>query len=257
MDLAQARVLISNDDGIDAEGLRILEEALIDVVKEVWVVAPSEERSAAGHAITMRQPLFADPLGPLRYMVNGTPTDCVLLAVHRLMLDGPPDLVLSGVNKGGNLGEDITYSGTVGAAMEGALLGIPSIAFSQFYNRDHPVPWATAAEWIIPVLQQLMSYDVPNGTFLNVNFPDVAASEVTGIEVTHQGRRKIGGDILQAAGPDGRPYYRIGRGRREDPHFKGSDLAALHSGAISVTPMTLDLTDRSSIEDLRGVLNEA
>lgn len=257
MDLAQARVLISNDDGIDATGLRILEEALFGMVKEVWVVAPNEERSAASHAITMRQPLFAEPLGPSRYMVSGTPTDCVLLAVHRLMLDGPPDLLLSGVNEGGNLGEDITYSGTVGAAMEGALLGIPSIAFSQFYNRDRPVLWSTAAQWIGPVLQQLMAYSLPYGAFLNVNFPDIAAAEVVGIEVTHQGRRKIGGDISEISGPDGRPFYRIGRGRREDPHFKGSDLAAIHRGAISVTPMTLDLTDRSMIEDLRGVFNEA
>lgn len=257
MDLAQARVLISNDDGIDATGLRVLEDALLDVVREVWVVAPNEERSAAGHAITMREPLFAEPLGPSRYMVNGTPTDCVLLAVHRLMVDGPPDLVLSGVNEGGNLGEDITYSGTVGAAMEGALLGIPSIAFSQFYNPDHSARWATAAEWIGPVLQRLTSFSLPCGTFLNVNFPDVAAAEVVGIEVTHQGRRKIGGDISETAGPDGRPFYRIGRGRREDPHFMGSDLAAIHRGAISVTPMSLDLTDRSMIDDLRGVLNEA
>ena len=144
LDLADARVLISNDDGIHAPGLKVLERVARRLFREVWVVAPESEQSAASHSLTMRRPLYLRRAGRRRFTVDGTPTDCVLIAIHQVLKDRPPDLVLSGINRGGNLGEDATYSGTVAAAMEGTLLGIRSIALSQLYEDGAEAPWATA-----------------------------------------------------------------------------------------------------------------
>lgn len=249
--LAQARVLLSNDDGIEANGLTVLEMVLRRLVKEVWVVAPETEQSAASHSLTMRRPLFARRLGRRRFAVDGTPTDCVLLAVHRLLGKRTPDLVLSGVNQGANLGEDVSYSGTVAAAKEGALLGIPSVAFSQLYTDGEPVHWATAAAWIGPVLERLARLSLRPGLLLNVNFPDRPPSSVTGIEITRQGRHKIGGDLVEGMDPRGRPYYWIGRGRDEDRSRTGTDLEAVHRGAVSISPLSLDQTDEAMLEALR------
>lgn len=252
--LARARVLLSNDDGIAAAGLRVLEDALKDIAGEVWVVAPDAEQSAASHSLTMRRPLFVRQLGERRFSVDGTPTDCVLLAVHRLMQDRPPDLVLSGVNEGANLGEDASYSGTVAAAMEGALLGIPAVAFSQCYTDGTPPPWATAAALIAPVLRAITAATWPQGALINVNFPPVPPDAVSGIEVTRQGRHKIGGDFLEGTDPRGRRYFWIGRGRDEDRSRKGTDLEAVHRGAVALTPLALDLTHEPTVAALRAVL---
>lgn len=254
LDLARARVLVSNDDGIHAPGLKVLEDALAPLVREVWVVAPDAEQSAASHSLTMRRPLFVKRHGDRRFSVDGTPTDCVLLAVHRLMREAPPDLVVSGVNEGANLGEDASYSGTVAAAKEGALLGIPSIAFSQCYVDGMAVPWATAAAYVAPVLARITGAAWPDGVVINVNFPAVAADRVVGIEVTRQGRHKIGGDFLEGTDPRGRPYFWIGRGRDEDRSRKGTDLEAVHRGAVSLTPLAIDLTHEPTIAALRAVL---
>ena len=249
--LAQARVLLSNDDGIEANGLAVLETVLRRLVKEVWVVAPETEQSAASHSLTMRRPLFVRRLGRRRFAVDGTPTDCVLLAVHRLLGKRMPDLVLSGVNQGANLGEDVSYSGTVAAAKEGALLGIPSVAFSQLYTDGEPVHWATAAAWIGPVLERLARLSLRPGLLLNVNFPDRPPASVTGIEITRQGRHKIGGDLVEGMDPRGRAYYWIGRGRDEDRSRTGTDLEAVHRGAVSISPLSLDQTDEAMLEALR------
>ena len=253
--LARARVLLSNDDGIAAAGLKVLEDALAGLVREVWVVAPDAEQSAASHSLTMRRPLFVKHLAERRFSVDGTPTDCVLLAVHRLMRAAPPDLVISGVNEGANLGEDASYSGTVAAAREGALLGIPSIAFSQCHADGEATPWATAAAFIAPVLRKVTAAVWPDGALINVNFPAVGPDAVTGIEVTRQGRHKIGGDFLEGTDPRGRPYFWIGRGRDEDRSRKGTDLEAIHRNAIALTPLTLDLTHEPAIAALRAVLS--
>lgn len=252
-DLAKARVLISNDDGINAPGLKLLEKTMRGLAGEVWVVAPETEQSAAGHSLTMRRPLFVRRVSFRRYTVDGTPTDCILLAIHQVMKTRPPHLVLSGINRGANLGEDATYSGTVAAAMEGALLGFPSIALSQLYEDGAPVRWSTAEYWTEKVLRRLVSAGWPRGVLLNVNFPDVASTAVTGIEITRQGRRKIGGSMTEGVNPRGEPYFWIGGGREEDRGRAGTDLEAVHRGALSVTPLSLDLTDEPTVKNLKAV----
>jgi len=252
MNLKKARVLLSNDDGIHAPGLKTLEDAIRPLVGELWVVAPETEQSATSHSLTLRRPLRIRHISDHRYAVDGTPTHAVLLGVNEVMKDGPPDLILSGINRGGNLGEDVTYSGTVAAAMEGALLGIPSIALSQVYEDRHKVKWATAKTWMPKVLKQLLSAGWPKGIFMNVNFPDRTAAKVTGIEVCRQGRRKIGGELTRGVDPRGDEYFWIGPQRDEQKFLKGSDLAAVNDGAIAVTPLALDLTHSSILKTLKG-----
>lgn len=252
IDLKNATVLISNDDGINAPGLKALEKIVKKMVKEVWVVAPEMEQSAAGHSLTLRRPLRIRKVSTRRYAVDGTPTDSVLLGMYEAMGELKPDLVLSGINRGGNLGEDVTYSGTVAAAMEGTLLDIPSIAFSQVTEDGHPTKWATAEHWLPEVLTKLAGASIPANVLINVNFPDVVADRVTGIEVTTQGQRKIGGDFWEGSDPRGDRYFWIGPQRNEDPVKKGTDLEAVNRGAISVTPLTLDLTHKPTHKKLQG-----
>ncbi len=254
LDLARARILLSNDDGIEASGLKALERIARSLSEDVWVVAPESEQSAASHSLTLRVPLRIRQLSPRRFAVDGTPTDAVLLAVQHIMKERRPDLVLSGVNRGGNLGEDVTYSGTVAAAMEGTLLGVPSIALSQCVVHGRKTRWATAEQHAAPVIRKLVSLRWPKGVMMNVNFPDVPADEVTGIAATAQGRRKIGGELERRLDPRGTPYYWISTMRSEDPSRKGSDLAAVDGGAIAVTPLFLDLTHRPTIRALKAVL---
>ena len=248
--LGDARVLITNDDGITAPGLQVLEETVAPLVREVWVVAPASEQSAASQSLTMRRPLYVRESGARRYAVDGTPTDCVLLAVHRVMRGVPPDLVLSGINRGGNMGEDAAYSGTVAGAMEGTLLGLRSVALSVYYADRGRVRWETAARWLGPVLDRLATVPWPRHMLVNVNFPDVAADAVLGIEVTRQGRRKIGGTITEGVDPRGETYYWIGHGRDEDRGAAGTDLEAVHRGAVSVTPLTRKLTASDALAPL-------
>lgn len=252
--LADARVLITNDDGIEAPGLGVLEAAVAPLVREVWVVAPTTEQSAASHSLTMRRPLYVRPVGERRHAVDGTPTDCVLLAVHRVMRGGPPDLVLSGINRGGNMGEDAAYSGTVAGAMEGTLLGFRSVALSLYYTDRTAVRWETAARWTGSVLARLAAAPWPRHVLVNVNFPDVAADAVCGIEATRQGRRKIGGAITEGVDPRGETYYWIGHGRDEDRGRAGTDLEAVHRGAVSVTPLTRNLTAEDALAGLAEAL---
>lgn len=249
--LADARVLITNDDGIHAPGLAALERAVRPLVREVWVVAPATEQSAASQSLTMRRPLYVRGAGDRRYTVDGTPTDCVLLAVHRLMRDQPPDLVLSGINRGGNMGEDATYSGTVAGAMEGTLLGIRSVALSLYYDDRTAVHWETAEHWTGPVLARLAAAPWPRHVLVNVNFPDMPADAVGGIEVTRQGRRKIGGAIVEGVDPRGETWYWIGHGRDEDRARPGTDLEAVHRGVVSVTPLTRNLTADDALAALK------
>ncbi|TVR99387.1 MAG: 5'/3'-nucleotidase SurE [Rhodospirillales bacterium] len=250
--LAGARVLISNDDGIRAPGLEVLEQTMRRLAAEVWVVAPDTEQSAASHSLTIRRPLYVREVAERRFSVDGTPTDCVLLAVHKVMRDCPPDLVLSGINRGGNMGEDAAYSGTVAAAMEGTLLGFRSVALSLFYDDRAAVKWETAACWTGHVLARLAAARWPKDTLINVNFPDVAAGAVSGIEVTRQGRRKIGGAIVEGFDPRGERYYWIGAGREEVRGQAGTDLEAVCRGAVSVTPLHRNLTHAAALDALRA-----
>jgi len=253
IDLRKARVLISNDDGIDAPGLKTLEKAVRAIAKDVWVVAPETEQSAAAHAITLRRPLRIRKVSKQRFAVDGTPTDCVLLAINEIMSEHLPDIVLSGINRGGNLGDDVTYSGTIAAVIEGTILGVPGVAFSQHFEDGKPVPWATAEHWIPKVLKKLAGVSIPHNTLINVNFPDVAAKDVTGIHVTRQGARKLGDQIQHGSDPRAQSYYWIGQQWREEKFRKGTDLSTVYSGGISVTPLSIDLTDTRTMKTLQDV----
>ena len=251
--LKRARVLISNDDGIEAPGLKLLERLVRPLAAEVWVVAPESEQSAAGHSLTLRRPLRIRKISPRRYAVDGTPTDSVLMGVNKIMRDCRPDLVLSGINRGGNLGEDVTYSGTVAAAMEGTLLGIPSIALSQVTDNGRKPRWTATEEWLGEVVKRLCAVPWPRNVLINVNFPDADAGAVTGIEATLQGRRKIGDELAEGVDPRGDTYFWIGNQRTEDRYKPGTDLEAVSRGAISVTPLALDLTHKPSLRKLKAM----
>ena len=252
--LKGARVLISNDDGIDAPGLKMLERVMRKLAREVWVVAPETEQSAASHSLTLRQPLRIRKVSPHRYAVSGTPTDSVLLGINQIMKDSPPDLVLSGVNRGSNLGEDVIYSGTVAAAMEATLLGFPAIALSLLTDDHRAAKWATSEHWVGETVRRLSTMAWPKNVLMNVNFPDVAANSVTGIEATRQGRRKIGSEFTEGVDPRGEPYFWIGAQRGEDRRRRGTDLEAVTRGAISVTPLSMDLTHEPSLQGLKAIL---
>lgn len=254
LDLSRARVLISNDDGIAAPGLKVLESVVRPLVGEVWVVAPETEQSGAGHSLTLHHPLRIRKLSSRRYAVGGTPTDCVLLAVNELMKDCRPDLVLSGVNHGGNLGEDVTYSGTVAAAMEAALLNLRAIAISQVIEEGSEPMWDTARHWIPELLRRLGPMSWPTDVLINVNIPGVPTEAVTGITVCVQGRRKIGSELAVRSDPRGRTYYWIGPQREEDRYKRGTDLWAVSNGAVAVTPLCMDMTHRKTMAALRRVL---
>jgi 5'-nucleotidase len=252
-DLATARILISNDDGIDAAGLKVLGRIARRLSKDVWVVAPASEQSAVAHSLTVRRPLRLTRLSPRRYHVDGTPTDSVLLGVRQLLRGKKPALVLSGVNRGGNLGEDVTYSGTVAAAMEGTLLGIPSIALSQQCNGGAPVHWATAEHWAPEVIRRLVASGWPEHVLININFPDRAADRVTGVSVARQGKRKLGDELVERTDPRGQHYYWIGGQRNEDPGLVGTDLEAIQRGRVVVTPLCVDFTHAATLEKMAAL----
>ncbi|MGH6912549.1 MAG: 5'/3'-nucleotidase SurE [Geminicoccales bacterium] len=254
LDVAKARILLSNDDGIHATGLETLERIARSLSDDVWVVGPEAEQSGASHSLTIRHPLRVRRVGERRFAVDGTPTDSVLLAVRLILKDHPPDLVLSGVNRGGNLGEDVTYSGTIAAAIEGTLMGLPSIALSQLTDDSGPTKWATSERHAPDLIRKLVSVTWPRNVYLNVNFPNVPADAVAGVQVTIQGRRKLGDQLVERRDPRGRRYYWIGPLREEEPTRPETDLAAVNAGAISVTPLHLDLTHEPMIGTLKAAL---
>lgn len=239
------RILVTNDDGIHAPGLEAMIEIATQLSSDVWVVAPEVNQSGAGHSLSLSRPIRCREVTEAKYAVEGTPTDCVLFAVKHLMRDRKPDVVFSGVNRGTNMADDVTYSGTVAAAMEGCLLGLPSIAFSQAYTPDHPVKWGTAVHHAADVVRRVVAEEWPRNVLLNVNFPDVVAASVKGVQVTHQGTRAFGGYIVERIDPRGGTYYWIGYRPQESEIDERSDIAAVRSGHISVTPLQLDLTHQA------------
>lgn len=251
IDLASARILISNDDGINAPGLKLLEKVARSLCPDVWVVAPEAEQSGASHSLTLRYPLRVRKIRARRFAVDGTPTDSVLLAIRHIMKDAPPTLVLSGVNAGANLGEDITYSGTVAAAMEATLLDIPAIAFSQHYDRTNGIRWTAAETYAAEIIKRLTASPWPRNTLINVNFPDVAAGRINGIAVARQGRRKIGDNLTERIDPRGRPYIWIGPMRDSSEAQSGTDIAEIRKGSVTVTPVFLDYTNVPALKELR------
>ena len=233
-------ILVSNDDGIQSEGLTRLVKAM-QRVDDVFVAAPDRERSAVSHALTLGRPLRADEVKPGWFSVDGTPTDCVNLAVNGLLTERPW-LVVSGINRGANLGDDITYSGTVSAAMEAVLLGIPAVAFSQVGKVAFEYDGAAAfAERLVA---RLKAAGLPPDTLLNVNVPE---GDSTGYAVTRQGKRRYGDAIVEKTDPRGRKYYWIGGDELGFEDAPGTDFTAVASGLISVTPLHLDLTNYESM----------
>ena len=255
IDLRTARLLITNDDGIAAKGLRLLEKVARKLSKDVWTVAPEIEQSGASHSLTLHRPLRVRRVARRRFAVDGTPTDCVLLAINKLLAGKRPTLVLSGINGGGNLGEDVTYSGTVAAAMEATLLKVPAIALSMHYSDRARIRWATAEKYAGTVIRRLVARPWPRNTLINVNFPDVPPDKVKGFAVVRQGRHKIGDQLTERTDPRGRPYFWIGPIRDEDAGRRGTDLAAITGGRISLTPIFLDLTNTKALEPLRKVFS--
>lgn len=245
--LAGKRLLLSNDDGVHAPGLKVLETIARKLSKTICVCAPELEQSGAGHSLTLRRPLRLRKLKPNRFCVDGTPTDAVLLALKKLREAQGTDLVLSGVNAGGNLGEDVTYSGTVAAAMEGALVGVPAIALSQERSTGRPIHWRTAEAFGAEVIAKLYGLGLSSNILININFPDLPPDAVKGVKVTRQGRRKIGDQVEERIDLRGERYYWVGSLRNEPDGQTGSDLEAVADGYIAVTPLHLDLTHDASL----------
>jgi len=250
-DLKGVRILVTNDDGIHAPGLQVLERISRQLSDDVWVVAPEMEQSAASHSLTINRPLRLRGLDDRRFTVDGTPTDCVLLAVNRLFARDKPTLVLSGVNDGSNIGEDVTYSGTIAAAMEGALLGLPSIALSQHRENGHSPYWDTAETWGPSVIRQAVTIPWPDNVLVNVNFPDRPADAVNGIEIVRHGKRKLADDLIERVDPRGRPYIWVGAQHGEADTAVDTDIHVVLNGGIAVTPLTLDLTHPATLHALK------
>ena len=249
------RILLTNDDGIAARDLALLEQVARTLSDDVWVVAPADEQSGAGHSLTFTRPVRVRKHGEQRFSVGGTPTDAVMMALGHLMKDTPPDLILSGINHGANLAEDVTYSGTVSAAMEGALAGIRSIALSQAQiRRDDATaaPFAAAEVWAGQALAGLVGMEQPAGTLININFPPIAADAVRGIRVCRQGRRDYGrAEVVERRDPRGFPYFWFGLGPALETPGHQTDLEAIADGFVSVTPLHLDMTHDQSLEALQ------
>ena len=238
------RILVTNDDGVHSEGIHILADAM-RALGEVTVVAPATESSAIGHALTLIRPLRLERMSEGVFSVDGTPTDCVTLAFIKLF-ETEPDLVVSGINKGYNLGDDVTYSGTVAGALEGILLGVPGIAVSLCRSRHYD--FSQAAWAARTVAEHVMAHGLASRTLLNVNVP---REQARGIKVTIQARRRWYPDVLEAEDPRGRPYFWIKEGRADWEFDESSDYQAVRDGWISVTPLQPDLTCRETMKKLR------
>jgi 5'-nucleotidase len=251
--LSIPRILVSNDDGIDAPGIKLLERIARELSPDVWVVAPEMEQSGAGHSLTTRRPLRLQEVTPHRCVVDGTPTDCVLLGLKRLLRGRLPSLVLAGVNAGGNVAEDITYSGTCAAAMEATLFGVPAIALSQEYRDRGNISWASSEAFAADAIRRIVAAAAPwpKDVFFNVNFPAASPAMVRGLAITHQGKRILGDNISEGVDPRGRPYFWIGPAKPEGGATPGSDLAALAENRVSITPVHLNLTQVEIADKLR------
>lgn len=242
------RILVSNDDGYFSDGLKALVEA-VSPLGEVWVVAPDREQSAASHAISLHRPLRIKEIRERWFAVDGTPTDSAYLAINHLLKDDRPQLMVSGINHGANLADDVTYSGTVAAAMEGALLGVPSIAFS--LASHPPFDFAPAARFARAIVAEALSRSLPSRMLLNVNIP--GGVEPEGYVVTRLGRHSYGYAVTENVDPRGKKYYWIGGSQYEHEDIPGSDCNAVHlDKRVSITPLHLDLTDHSRLSDLAG-----
>jgi 5'-nucleotidase len=252
------RILLTNDDGIHAHGLEVLQKIALQLSDDVWVVAPETDQSGVSHSLSLNDPLRMRELGPRHFAVKGTPTDCVIMAARHILPEGKPDLVLSGVNRGRNAAEDVTYSGTVAGAIEGTVLGIPSFALSQSFTSAtrHNLHWATALKFGPDIIRRVLAEGLPPDVLVNVNFPDCAPEDVKGVSVSSQGKRPQ--ELLRIEPRhDGRgnPYYWIAYERAPAHTARdGTDLWALSDNRIAVTPLRLNMTDEPFMKRLAQIL---
>ena len=241
------RVLLTNDDGIEAPGLEVMERIAAGLAREVWVVAPEHDQSGVSHAVSLHHPIRLTERGPRRWAVAGTPGDCVVMGLSHLMKEAPPQLLLSGVNRGGNLGVETVFSGTVGGAMTGMMLGIPSIALSQAWSDYANIPWDTAATLGPRIVRRLLDIGWSAGTCLNVNFPDCPADAAGPLTLARQGAGSVQGmDVEKRVDPRGFSYYWVSFRRGERDQGPESDIEALIAGRVVVTPLRYDRTDEEA-----------
>ena len=255
------RILVTNDDGVHAEGLAALERIAAAISDDVWVAAPEHEQSGASRALTLSEPLRVRKLGERRFAISGTPTDCVMLAVEELLKDKRPDLVLSGVNRGHNTAEDVTMSGTVAGAIQGMALGVPSMALSQslaVFHDDVVAHYETAEAFGPGIVERLLEAGWPKDVIININFPNLTPEKVKSVEVTRQGLRDLHNmKAEKRTDLRGRDYYWMGFTARRPTVAEGTDIAAVLGGKISVTPLHIDLTHAPTVRDLKEVLGGA
>ena len=253
------RILCTNDDGIHAPGLEVVEKIARGLSDDVWIVAPELDQSGVSHSLSLNDPLRLREIGPRHFAVRGTPTDCVIMGAHHILKPTMPDIVLSGVNRGRNVAEDVVYSGTIAGALEGTILGLPSFALSQEFSietRGKPL-WETALKFGPPILRKAIDAGIPRNTVINVNFPACPPEQVAGIRVTRQGKRNLGFlKIDERRDGRGNPYFWIGfeRAAMMDKPAEGTDLAALAARYVSVTPLRLDRTDEAFSNELADLL---
>lgn len=244
------RILVTNDDGIHSHGLKVLEKVAREISDDVWVVAPEFDQSGVSHSLSLSDPLRLREISDRHFAVKGTPTDCVIMATRHVLKGQRPDLVLSGINHGQNVAEDVIYSGTVAGAMEGTILGIPSLALSQAYGKSGRanIKWHCAEHHAAGVVRRIVDQGIPDGVLLNVNFPDCEPADVQGLAVTAQGKRdKELLAIDERLDGRGNPYFWVGFARKPYEPGNGTDLKALAENRISVTPLRLDLTDEPTM----------
>lgn len=248
------RVLLTNDDGIHAPGLLALEKIAADIAGEVWVVAPAHDQSGVSHAISLHDPLRVKQLGERRFEVQGTPGDCVVLAVRHLM-DRPPTLILSGVNRGANIGMETVFSGTVGAAMSGMLLGIASIAMSQAFTHGEPIEWETATALGPEILSQACATPWPRDCCLNINFPDCESAESKGILLTSQGKGRLDNvEVHARLDPRNQEYFWLSLARTDSQDDPGSETFGLCNRYVTVTPLSFERTHWATLKTLAEFL---
>ncbi len=247
------RILITNDDGIHAPGLAAAERIAAALSDDVWVVAPELDQSGLSHSLSLNDPLRLREVAEKKFALRGTPSDCVIMAVRRLLAEKKPDLILSGVNSGQNVADDVTYSGTIAGAIEGTLLGVPSIALSQAYPHGERarIPWETAEAHGPEIVRKLVSFGFPEAVLYNINFPNRAPDRTEGIAITSQGKLLHGLHIEQRHDGRGNPYYWLMYRREREDLVGGTDVHAIGAGQISVTALRLDLTAHDLADPLR------
>ena len=248
------RILLTNDDGIHAEGLAVLERIARTLSDDVWIVAPETDQSGLAHSLTLSEPLRLRQVSEQHFALRGTPTDCVIMGVKEVLGGRKPDLILSGVNNGANMADDVTYSGTIAGAIEGTLQGIKSFAISQaasYADGERLIPWEIVEAFAPELLGKLIGVEMPDWTFMNLNFPNCKPEEVQGVAVTSQGKLDFGINVDKRSDGRGYPYYWLKFDARKGDFREGTDIHALKANKISVTPLKLDLTDYDLLDRIQ------